>query len=205
MPASNTPPILNLARLLRVQGETEVEGEFERLTYLRAGETAELVLATPGRYDVQVHTVGDDDFWLSGTLEATLTQDCARCLRPVEIPLELSLGVLMRYDPKVEAPYLDETPEGEELLMFGDPQLDLSAFFSESLLMGLPLIVLHDERCKGLCEVCGIDLNDDSGQTCPYLPGPCPRLERPQTREQEDGAARKNPFAGLASLDLPDE
>ena len=67
--------------------------------------------------------------------------------------LELKLGTLMQYRPAVLEPFLEEAETGEELLVFGNPDLDLSSYLAEMTLLGSPLSVLHDPHCKGLCQV----------------------------------------------------
>lgn len=195
MSVNRANPAIRLSRILNMPGEEVTDsGTFDLLNYEQSGEEVTLQVQD-GRYKVTASNVGDDRFWLSGTVEATLFQDCARCLRPTPVPVKATLGILMEYSPKVELPYLDEGEAGEEVIKFGDPIFNLGDIFVENLLINVPFVVLHDENCKGLCPICGIDLNPDSGQTCPY--DTCPRVA-----QEKDS---KNPFGALKNLDLPDE
>lgn len=195
MSVNRANPAIRLSRILNIPGEEVTEqGDFQTLNYEQGGEPATLNVQD-GRYQVTVNNVGEDRFWLSGTVEASLFQDCARCLRPTPVPVKAELGILMEYQPKVVLPYLDEGEAGEELIKFGDPIFNLSDIFVENLLLSVPFVVLHDENCKGLCAICGIDLNADSGQTCPF--DQCPRV----VQEKE----AQNLFGALKGLNLPDE
>ncbi|WP_027483838.1 DUF177 domain-containing protein [Deinococcus pimensis] len=194
---TDSAPTINLSSLLRSLGDTSVSGELTSLRYEQGGEQHTLEFTEPAPYKVEVHTIGGDgEFWLSGRFRPTLQMECARCLRPVSVPLDLELGTLLRYDPATVTPHLEETEEGEEHLVFGLPSLDLSDFLAETTIVEAPLSVLHDPDCKGLCQVCGQDLNEG---TCEHA-ARVPVVEPDQiTLEREE-----SPFAALRGLDLPD-
>ena len=42
-----------------------------------------------------------------------------------------------------------------------DFRIDLTPLLLEELILATPFASLHDPDCKGLCEVCGRDLNDE--------------------------------------------
>lgn len=197
-------PRIHLGSLLRVSGDASASGELASLHYLQGGRSETITFAESAHYQVDVNTLQGDEFWLQGQLDATLTMDCARCLRPVAVPLHLKLGTLMRFDPSAAEPYLEEADSGEEVLVFGVPDLDLSGYFAESLLLQAPLSVLHDPECKGLCQVCGHDLNE----------GPCEHSAQVPVEDASEGQlaehvgrqhARQHPFAALQGLTLPEE
>lgn len=191
---TTSAPVLNMSSLLRTQGDTGSRGEVPELRYEQGGQEQVLTFARPALYDLSANSIGGEDFWLSGRFEPTLLLECARCLRPVEFPQKLKLGMLLRYSPGVEAPHIAEAESGEEVLLFGDPSLDLSAYLAEVAIMEGPLSVLHDPDCKGLCQVCGTDLNE---QTCEHAA---------RVPVEEDAPhATSSPFAALKGLELPDE
>lgn len=196
-------PRIHLGSLLRAGDDAHAEGELDHLQYVQGKERQTLRFARPAPFEVDVNSLSQDEMYLQGSFEPTLILECARCLREVEVPLDLSLGTLLRYDPTVEEPYLEEAESGEELLVFGNPDLDLSGYLAETTLLAAPLSVLHDPACKGLCQVCGHDLNL----------GPCEHSAQVPVEEIDDelglpqgsAHARQTPFAGLRDLDLPDE
>ena len=193
----SSDPRINLASLLRAPGDLSVRGELDHLEYEQGGVRQRLDFGGPAPFQISVNTVGSEDFWLSGSFQPTLQLDCARCLRPTELPLSLKLGTLMRYLPSASAPHLEEGEGGEELLVFGDPNVDLSEYLAEATLMSAPLSVLHDPNCKGLCQVCGTDLND---HTCEHAAA-VPIEDLPEAPLH----ARQTPFAALKDLQLPDD
>lgn len=198
----NDQPRIHLGSLLRSDADAHATGELNHLEYQQGQEHQSLRFAGPAKYSVDVNSLGNDEMYLQGSFAPTLVLECARCLRDVQVPLKLKLGTLLKYDPSVAAPYLDEAESGEEILMFGDPDLDLSGYLAETTLLAAPLTVLHAPDCKGLCQVCGHDLND----------GPCEHMAQVPVEEIEDELgtpegkthAKQNPFMALKDLDLPE-
>ena len=198
----NDQPRVHLGSLLRTADDAHASGELNELTY-HQGKTAQtLRFARPAHYSVDINSLGGDEMYLQGTFTPPIVMECARCLREVDVPLTLKLGMLMRYDPSVDRPYIDEAESGEEILLFGDPDLDLSGYLAETTLLAAPLSVLHTPECKGLCQVCGHDLNE----------GPCEHMAQVPIEEIDDELgipegtvhAKQNPFAALKDLDLPE-
>lgn len=198
-----TTPRIHLGSLLRTSSDAQAAGELHHLVYPQGGTEQTLNFARPAPYSASINALSGGEMYLQGYFRPTLVLECARCLRDVEVPLDLKLGTLMRYEPGAEEPYLEEAETGEEVLVFGDPDLDLSAYLAETALLSAPLSALHAPDCKGLCQVCGHDLND----------GPCEHMAQVPIEEIDDELgtpegtvhARQTPFASLRDLQLPDE
>jgi uncharacterized metal-binding protein YceD (DUF177 family) len=62
--------------------------------------------------------------------------------------------------------------DGEEILLFGHPDLELGPLLSEAFALELPYTALCKEDCKGLCPVCGANRNEMD----------CGHREEPQTK-----------------------
>lgn len=196
-------PRIHLGSLLRMASDAQAAGNLDHLSYEQGGQEQILRFARPARFEVAAHSLGGNQMYLLGHFNPVVVMECARCLRAVEVPLTLKLGTLLRYDPSVDAPYLEEAESGEEVLVFGDPDLDLSAYLAETALLAAPLSVLHAPDCKGLCQVCGHDLNE----------GPCEHMAQVPIEEIDDELgtpegtvhAKQNPFAALRDLKLPED
>lgn len=202
MQTMNDQPRIHLGSLLRSDADAHVSGELDHLDYQQGKEQLTLRFPKPAEFSVDVNSLGGDEMYLQGSFTPTIVMECARCLRDVEVPLDITLGTLMRYDPSADHPYLDEAESGEEVLVFGEPDLDLSGYLAETALLNAPLSVLHTPECKGLCQVCGHDLNE----------GPCEHMAQVPVEEIDDdlgtpeGKAhvKQNPFTALKDLDLPE-
>jgi uncharacterized protein len=80
--------------------------------------------------------------------------ECVRCLVEFQQPLHTSFSELYAFDNR------SITDSG--LILPEDANVDLEPLVREYLLVEFPISPLHDEDCKGLCAVCGIDLNEVS-------------------------------------------
>lgn len=191
-------PVLHVGALVRTAQDLHAEGQFSELQVgLSDGNVRIMRFPEPIEYHLSINSVGGDDFYLQGRLRGSMESECARCLRPVQVPVDTELGMLMRYDGTTDFPHIAEAPTGEDLLMFAGPQLDLSDFFAEAMLLDVPLVVLHDEDCKGLCQVCGTDLNEERCEHAASVP-----IEG----ETDAPAVPTDPrWAALAGLQLPDD
>lgn len=100
-----------------------------------------------------------------GHLVTTVTSSCGRCLAPVterlEIPVELCYSALdedgeLVADEEVE---LEGTELG--LIAFSGSEIDVRPDVEQEIIMALPLQPLCSESCRGLCPVCGCNLNQE--------------------------------------------
>ena len=85
---------------------------------------------------------------LRGRIEAVAEGECARCLDPVRLPLELDVDE--SFEPAGER--LD--PFGESNVLSGD-ELDLRDLVRQLIDSALPYVLLCSENCRGLCPECG--------------------------------------------------
>jgi len=117
---------------------------------------------TPFTATVTVKAGGAGVFHVNGTVEATASLECSRCLK------RFPFGV------KETAMDFDLVPEGSQKLSaeheLGRSELDVefyrggeiepNDFIREQLLLAVPMVPLHSPDCKGLCPVCGGDRNE---------------------------------------------
>lgn len=87
---------------------------------------------------------------IRGSINASVTSRCAKCLEPVSIRLEANLDA--QY-----ARFLD--PEDPDLYTFEGSKVNLTDAVRDALLLELPYRFLCSEDCKGLCPNCGVNLN----------------------------------------------
>ena len=88
--------------------------------------------------------------------EVTLSLPCDRCLREVAetISFQTEREVDFSKSDEERAAELDETN------FIDGYDLDVDAFVCEEILLGFPMKVLCQEDCKGICKVCGANLNE---------------------------------------------
>jgi uncharacterized protein len=83
---------------------------------------------------------------VTGQIRAIVKTNCARCLKPLEVPMELSVA--------------ETVGTGEEELTLDGTVLDVGAMVTDNIVVNLPIRYLCSEDCKGICSHCGADLNE---------------------------------------------
>lgn len=114
----------------------------------------------------------DSGYYVSGSATMGLKIICSRCL--VQFHHQLESDFDSEYVPKSthskteqsDDPIEDETPTYQ-----GD-QLDIQDLIQESLLLAIPMKIVCDENCKGICPDCGQALNEKTCQCNTHKPDP---------------------------------
>ena len=80
---------------------------------------------------------------------------CDRCLDDVEVKVELEFEHKITTDTEAE----DQSEELDENNYIDGYSLDVEQLVYNELLVGWPTKILCSEDCKGICNVCGQNLN----------------------------------------------
>ena len=112
-----------------------------------------------GGVSVKARIHGDlSGFSVGLTLDAAAMVKCARCLS--DAPLEISRDFMYFYKPLSLADPDDEnSDDGIVFLDSIDGNIDVSDQVWESLILSLPEKVLCAPDCRGICPICGRDMN----------------------------------------------
>lgn len=104
---------------------------------------------------VFIQNVGPGKLLLKGEVDFSITIPCDRCLEGVPSDFMLSFERDICFTETDE-----EGVETEcELNFIEGYYLDVDVLVSNEILMNWPVKVLCDEDCKGICKVCGQNLN----------------------------------------------
>jgi uncharacterized protein len=145
------------------------------LTYPLAGLLAE-PYGTTRQFDVHGVTIPlPDDLRLAGPIEGrvdltrtnrgvliragfstSIEGTCARCLRDVEVPVEVELDeeALPSIDVSSGLP-VDTSAQPEITRLNGHHELDLAPLVADAISLAEPIAPLCEEACPGLCPTCG--------------------------------------------------
>ncbi len=109
---------------------------------------------------------------LDAHAKAELTVPCGRCLAsvPVDVPVDFEL-TLVPSDEYADAPHAGEDkgrgqvsgsfePQDAEEEVYTGKLIDLDPILREQVLLALPPYPVCRDDCKGLCPVCGTNLNE---------------------------------------------
>jgi uncharacterized protein len=96
-----------------------------------------------------------------GDLRTSLDTECSRCLRDIEVPLELHIEeeALPSIDLHTGLP-LDTSSEPDALRLNQHHELELEPVVREAIQLAEPIAPLCEPDCPGLCSVCGERLTD---------------------------------------------
>ena len=101
---------------------------------------------------------------VDGTLNAVVSLKCGRCLGIFERSLTESFA--LTFAPQPESNEAEEDVELEvddlNLISYKNEVLQLQNPLQEQLLMAVPISLVCDASCCGLCPSCGINLNRDT-------------------------------------------
>jgi uncharacterized protein len=112
-----------------------------------------LDLAEPLQVTGRLEATGHGGYFWRGRLEGRVRSACRRCLGEVLIPVSSSIEVLFSPDPDLQDdPSVYPLPESAT-------QVDVREAVREELALAVPGFPLCREDCRGLCSICGADLN----------------------------------------------
>lgn len=120
--------------------------------------------------------VNEVDIVFRGRFQVNAQAECRRCLDPVRVPLAVDFTLdLVRKDELLSLARQAEEDDGEgavaasfdpsqlDELAFSGKRVDLWPAVREQLLLAVPMHALCRDDCKGLCQICGGNLNE---RTC---------------------------------------
>ena len=105
----------------------------------------------------------NDEVELHGRLVTKMAVACGRCLKSVELPIEVDFTE--RFTPAVAWKNEEQhelQSEDLDLAVFDGEGIELDDLVKEEIVLAMPGHTLCREECKGLCPNCGTDLNEIS-------------------------------------------
>ncbi|CAN5868129.1 DUF177 domain-containing protein [soil metagenome] len=146
----------NVAALLRSAPGTERRYEVA-LEYMPSAE--DVRLAAPIAGEVRLSRTGRS-ILARAELSTALEAACARCLRPLVAPIDISIDEEALPSIDIDSGQaVDQAAEPETLRLDEHHELDLGESIREAISLAEPITLLCRPDCPGLCLVCGLDLN----------------------------------------------
>lgn len=105
---------------------------------------------------------GDGKAVVEGMIRIVLSIPCDRCLKEVEMPLAVSF---------VRELVQADVSEREQEFLDGF-QLNIEDLLDSEILINWPMKVLCREDCRGICKICGRDLNTGECGCDDFVPDP---------------------------------
>jgi uncharacterized protein len=134
---------------------------------------AEFRQAGPLQVDAVAELVGSE-IRIRGHLGTRLKASCDRCLGPVELPVERDFDLFYRPMRTIAREEEIEVPKDElEVGFYSGGGIALADVVSEQVILSVPMKVLCQPDCLGLCPACGADRNREACRC------PAPREDSP--------------------------
>lgn len=159
--------LVNLTDVFTSEGKTKtMEVPIEMETFKSYGVEYPIMEKTPVIFNFSYGS--ENRAKVSGKAEIVLDMQCDRCLKPV------SSLVSLDFEREV-SPLTDEKgqiSEEDDLGLMEGYSLNTEALIYNEILMNQPEKVLCKDDCKGICKVCGHDLNDGECGCDTFVPDP---------------------------------
>ena len=156
--------LLNLTDVLTSEGKTRSEEIAVEMTAFES-RMGHFPITEKTPLYLQFCNVGEGKAELCGRMELTQLMDCDRCLK--EVPVQIALDFT-----RIAAVTDGELSEESDLELINGCQLDIELLVYNELLMNQPEKVLCKPDCKGICKMCGKDLNEGDCGCDTFVPDP---------------------------------
>lgn len=151
---------------------------------LRAEPPTGFVAVEPASLQAKLSRVNARELVFEGGISTGLRTSCRRCLGPVDVgvPVRFFLELVPRSQLEGHTQPVDDDGQGEiagtftaeeaAQVPYDGSSVDLEPVVREQILLALPMVALCVEACKGLCQVCGANLNEAACGCDRHVPDP---------------------------------
>lgn len=135
-------------RKLKFSGNLQSDFTFEYFPEENLLNLPGAVLDGPVQVNVTSLLQGDD-VYVDGTLKCKIVGECARCLKSAELDWSCEFSVI----------YATVRQDDDDYL-YVNGRVDLTPAVYDALITSLPSVLYCKDDCKGLCHVCGQNINE---------------------------------------------
>ena len=160
--------LINLSDVFNTAGkvqETDIPVEMDTFS----GSMGSYNLLEGGTLKLVAEGIGKGRARVSGSVKLVFAGNCDRCLKETPVSLDIS------FERQFASPEFvsEDEDENEEIHEFMDGfKLDTDALLYDEITVNWPVKILCREDCRGLCPVCGHDLNEGDCGCDTFVPDP---------------------------------
>lgn len=96
---------------------------------------------------------------VQGEIVTEIDLECCRCLGMFRLPVRTEFDYTFFPDPRDSEEDLELSDEELGMNYHRDDIIDIDHIVVEQIILQIPMKPLCKDSCKGLCEICGINLN----------------------------------------------
>jgi uncharacterized protein len=158
--------LVNLTDVFANEGQVqEITAEYEADAY--TNQLGTFVIKEKSPVILRLSNIGQSRALVKGSAKLVFVFQCDRCLRDVDYTFDLS------FENEVCSPdYTGESDEDDCLEIMEGYHLNVDELVNNEILLNWPLKILCKEDCKGICKVCGKNLNDGDCGCDDFVPDP---------------------------------
>ena len=109
---------------------------------------------------IGISTMSGGVLRVSGKIHSSPVLECSRCLENFIFAIDTELDIELAPVGSLGAAAEHELAGGElDTEFYEGDTIEPVDLIKEQLLISIPMVPLHSPECKGLCSVCGTDLN----------------------------------------------
>ncbi|MGE5172410.1 MAG: YceD family protein [Betaproteobacteria bacterium] len=109
---------------------------------------------------LNIKPMGGGNLHISGRIQSAPVLECSRCLASFTLAIDSELDIDLAPVSAMGADAEHELGSGElDMEFYKGDEIEPVEIIKEQLLISIPMVPLHSPECKGLCSVCGTDLN----------------------------------------------
>ena len=163
--------LINLSDIFMTEDKvlkTTYELEAEKLFY--RGDQYQILDKSP--VSLELENAGKGKAFVRGEAEFIIEMFCDRCLKPIKKGMKINFEHLVNAPEAVTIEPKAETEPTDEYDFMEGYQLNIEELICNEILINWPTKVLCKPDCKGICAVCGKDLNAGQCECDTFVPDP---------------------------------
>ncbi|MBR1691227.1 MAG: DUF177 domain-containing protein [Lachnospiraceae bacterium] len=157
--------LVNLTDILTSEDKAEdLLIDYEPDTFTAGGRTFPIISKEP--FQLVCRNTGKGKAMLTGSFSCELLMECDRCLKDVKVPFRLEP------EENISIEEIEHPADADSLSFMEGYQLDTEKLLGNEILVNWPTKVLCRDDCKGICKLCGKDLNLGDCGCDTFIPDP---------------------------------
>jgi len=147
----------------------QIKPEGSELKYSEIPEDLELAadgfeFPEPVEVDVSASKSGDEII-VQGRVSTSVEMECSRCLEVFEMDINPKVRFVIQLLDTSEPQFSND--DDFVIIPKSAAEYDISERIRESIILELPLKPLCSDSCRGLCPMCGVNLNETECECTP--------------------------------------
>jgi uncharacterized protein len=103
----------------------------------------------------------ESELFIKGIVNGEVKLQCSRCLKDYNMPIRAVFEIIYHPIETLKREELVELKRGEmDVEFYREGYIDTEDIVRDQILLNIPMKPLCFESCKGLCPVCGTNLNE---------------------------------------------